>query len=101
MILLVHVPKVLVAQSCLILCDPMNRGTGRLQSTGCSPPAPLSMGFSGKNTGMDCHSLLQGIIPDPGIEPRSPTLQEDSLPSEPPGNVPKPPCKPPGESASA
>ena len=28
-------------------------------------------------------------LPDPGIEPRSPTLQEDSLPSEPPGN----PCE--------
>ena len=25
------------------------------------------------------------MIPDPGIEPRSPTLQADSLPSEPPG----------------
>ena len=24
-------------------------------------------------------------LPDPGIEPRSPTLQADSLPSEPPG----------------
>ena len=24
-------------------------------------------------------------LPDPGIEPRSPTLQVDSLPSEPPG----------------
>ena len=26
-----------------------------------------------------------GDLPDPGIEPRSPTLQADSLPSEPPG----------------
>ena len=26
-----------------------------------------------------------GDVPDPGIEPRSPTLQVDSLPSEPPG----------------
>ena len=26
-----------------------------------------------------------GAIPDPGIEPRSPALQADSLPSEPPG----------------
>ena len=26
-----------------------------------------------------------GNLPDPGIEPRSPTLQADSLPSEPPG----------------
>ena len=26
-----------------------------------------------------------GDLPDPGVEPRSPTLQEDALPSEPPG----------------
>ena len=30
-------------------------------------------------------SLLQGIFPDSGIKPESPTLQADSLPSEPPG----------------
>ena len=27
---------------------------------------PLSMGFSGKNTGVGCHSLLQGIFPTQG-----------------------------------
>ena len=27
-----------------------------------------------------------GDLPDPGIEPGSPTLQADALPSEPPGN---------------
>ena len=27
-------------------------------------------------------------LPDPGIEPGSPTLQADSLPSEPPGKAP-------------
>ena len=26
-----------------------------------------------------------GDLPSPGVEPRSPTLQADSLPSEPPG----------------
>ena len=36
----------------------------------------------GKNIGVGSHSLL----PDSGIEPRSPKLQADSLPSEPPGN---------------
>ena len=30
-------------------------------------------------------SLLQGIFPDSGIKPESPTLQADSLPSEPLG----------------
>ena len=39
----------------------------------------------GKNTGVDCHFLLQGNLPDPGIEPRSPALQADALTSEPPG----------------
>ena len=40
---------------------------------------------AGKNTRVGSHSLLQGIFPDPGIEPRSPTLEADSLPSERPG----------------
>ena len=44
---------------------------------------PPSMDFLGKSTGVSCHFLLQGI-PNPGIEPRSPTLQTDALPSEPP-----------------
>ena len=39
----------------------------------------------GKNTSVGCHSLLQGIFPDPGIKPRSPALQADSLPAELPG----------------
>ena len=38
----------------------------------------------GKNTGVRSHSLLQGNFPYLGIEPRSPALQADSLPSEPP-----------------
>ena len=32
---------------------------------------------------MGCHFLLQGNLPDPGIEPRSPTLQANALTSEP------------------
>ena len=35
---------------------------------------------------MRCHVLLQGNLPDPGIELRSPALQADPLPSESPGN---------------
>jgi len=34
---------------------------------GCQ--APLSMGFSGKNTGVSCHALLQGISPTQGSNP--------------------------------
>ena len=33
--------------------------------------ASLSMGFSGKNTGVGCHFLLQGNLPEPGIAPTS------------------------------
>ena len=40
---------------------------------------------SGQNTGMGSRSLLQGIFPTQGYEPRSPTLQADSLPTEPQG----------------
>ena len=48
----------------------------------CSPTGSFVHGDSpGKNTGVGCHVLL----PNPGIEPRSPALQEDSLPSEPLG----------------
>ena len=39
----------------------------------------------GKNTGVDSHSLSPGDLPKPGMELRSPALQADSLPSEPPG----------------
>ena len=39
----------------------------------------------GKNIGVGSHALLQGNLPNPGIEPGSPILQADSLPSEPPG----------------
>ena len=47
--------------------------------------APLSMGFSRQEywSGLPCPS--PGDLPDPGIKPGSPTLQMDSLPSEPPG----------------
>ena len=51
---------VLVAQLCLTL----------LQTHGLKPFRLLSPWNSlGKNTGVGCHSLLQGIFPNPGIEP--------------------------------
>ena len=50
----------LVAQSCLTLCDPMN----------CSPLGSSVHGDSpGKNTGVGCHALLQGIFPTQGSNP--------------------------------
>ena len=51
--------------------------------------APLSVGFSHKNTGVGCHFLLQVDLPDPGIEPASPLsppLAGRFFNSEPPGN---------------
>ena len=67
--------EVLVTQSCLILCNPID----------CSPPSP------------SVHGILQARIlkwvampfsrasSPPWIEPKSPSLQADSLLSEPPG----------------
>ena len=50
----------LVAQSCLTLCDPMD----------CSQPGSSAHGDSpGKNTGVGCHALLQGIFPTQGSNP--------------------------------
>ena len=53
----------LVTQSCRILCDPMD----------CSLPNSSFPGDSpGKNTGVSCHALLQGIYPTQGLNPGFP-----------------------------
>ena len=44
----------------------------------------MSMEFSRQDTGVSSFRST-GDLPDPGIEPRSPALQADSLLSEPPG----------------
>ena len=64
-----------VAQSYPTLCDPMD----------CSPPDSSSMGFSRREYRSGLPFPSPGDLPDPGIEPRSPVFQADSLPSEPPG----------------
>ena len=46
-----------------------------------------SLGSHGKNTGVGFHFLLPWNLPDPEIEPWSPTLQADALISEPPGKL--------------
>ena len=69
--------KVLVAQSCLILCDPMDCRLPDSSVHGILQAGILewvSIPFS------------SGDLPDPGIEPGSPVLQADSLPSEPSGS---------------
>ena len=47
--------------------------------------ASLSMGFSGQEYWSGLPFPSPGDLPDPGIEPRSPALQADALPSESPG----------------
>ena len=47
--------------------------------------APPSMGFSRQEYWSGLPFPSPGDLPDPGIEPRSPTLQADALTSEPPG----------------
>ena len=50
----------LVTQLCPTLCHPMD----------CSPPGSSVYGiFPGKNTGLGCHFLLQGIFPAQGLNP--------------------------------
>ena len=48
--------------------------------------APLSLGFPRQEYWSGLSFPSPGDLPDPGIEPSSPALQADSLPSEPPGN---------------
>ena len=49
-----------LSRSCLTLRDPMD----------CSSPGSSIHGDSlGKNSGMACHALLQGIIPTEGSNP--------------------------------
>ena len=50
-----------------------------------SPQAGLSMIFSGQEYWSGLPFPSPGDLPDPGIEPGSPALQADALPSEPPG----------------
>ena len=71
---LVKKVKVKVAQSSLTLCDPMDfTGHGILQARMLEWVAfPLSRD-----------------LPNPGIEPKSPALQADSLPAEPQGKQTK------------
>ena len=48
---------------------------------------PPSMGFSRQQYWSGVPFPSPGDLPNPGIEPGSPALQADALPSEPPGNV--------------
>ena len=64
-----------VAQLCLTLCDPMD----------CSLPGSAVHGISRQGYWNGLPFPSPGNLPNPRIEPGSPTLQADTLPSEPPG----------------
>ena len=49
----------MLLQSCLTLCNPMDG----------SPPGSCPWDSLGKNTGVGCHALLQGIFPTQGSNP--------------------------------
>ena len=58
---------VLIVQSCLTLCDPMDG----------SPPGSSVYGDSpGKNIGVGRHALLQGIFPTQGSNPSLPHCRQ-------------------------
>ena len=61
--------KVKVAQSCLTLCDPMN----------CSLPGSSVYGIFQARVLEWVAMPFSRDLPDLGLEPRSPTLQADSL----------------------
>ena len=68
-----------VALSCLTLCNPMD----------CSPTDSSVLGFP-KNTGVDCHFLLQGIFLTQGLNLclASSTLAGKFFITAPPGKPP-------------
>ena len=53
--------------------------------TAALPGSSVHVDSPGKNPEVGTHTLLQGTLPNPGIKPRFPALQADSLPPEPPG----------------
>ena len=57
-----------VAQSCPILCNPVD----------CSPPGSSVHGILQARTLQWLPDPSPGDLPDPGIEPRSPALQADA-----------------------
>ena len=61
----------LVTQLCPTLCDPMDYSLLVSSVHGDSP---------GKNSGVGCHALLQGIFPIQGSNPGLPYCRQLSLP---------------------
>ena len=60
--------------------------TNSLPPMDCSPPVSSSHGILQARYWSELPFPSPGDLPDPGIKPRSPSLQADALTSEPPGN---------------
>ena len=56
----------------------------------CSPPAPLSIGFSRQEYWSRLPFTSSGDLPNPGTKPTSPTLAGRFFTTEPPGKNPSP-----------
>ena len=70
------------------MCDIVGKSCPTLlipQSIACQ--APLSTGFPKQGYWSGLPFLSPGDLSNPGIKPRSPTLQADSLPTEPSGKL--------------
>ena len=65
--------NVLLAQLCLTLCNPMD----------CSPPGSFVYKILKARILEWVAISFSGDLPNTGMEPQSPALQADSLPSEP------------------
>ena len=75
-------------EACVHACSVASVMSNSATSWTVALQAPVSMGFSRQEhwSGLPCPPPRD--LPDPGIEPASPTtlaLQVDSLPTEPPG----------------
>ena len=75
--LIFHCVCVLVALLCLIFCDPVDS----------NPPDSSVLGILQARILEWVAIPFSKDLPNPGIEPRSPTLQADSSWSEPPGII--------------
>ena len=71
----------------LITCNSVSLSVmiDSLQPVDCSPPGSSVHGISGQEYWSGLPFPSPGDLPGPGIKPRSPALQADSLLSEPPG----------------
>ena len=102
-----------VIQSCPTLCSPKDRSAPGFSFHGISQArilekwkvkvtllshvllfvTPWTVAYQAPNMGFSRQEYWSGLsfpspgdLPDPGIEPKSPALQTDALPSEPPGS---------------